>query len=154
MVKINNALLKTSWKKSLLFIKSYFYNTLVNKSSFVPLRGFLGDYIDLETAYIFKKFLSLNGSGFFVNAGSNSADHSLLYFFNTPLSKLQDSDICVLVDVNLRMVMPLINSRIRQLVTKKMLPVFVLGFHSNFNFFVKHVSSSSKALPQVLEGSH
>jgi NADH-quinone oxidoreductase chain G len=154
MVKINNALLKTSWKKSLLFIKSYFYNTLVNKSSFVPLRGFLGDYIDLETAYIFKKFLSLNGSGFFVNAGSNSADHSLLYSFNTPLSKLQDSDICVLVDVNLRMEMPLINSRIRQLVTKKMLPVFVLGFHSNFNFFVKHVSSSSKALLQVLEGSH
>lgn len=154
MVKINNSLFKTSWKRSLFFIKSYFYNTLTNKSSFVPLRGFIGDYIDLETAYIFKKFLSLSGSGFFVNAGTNSPDHSLFYSFNTPLSKLQDSDICVFVDVNLRMEMPLVNSRIRQLVSKKMLPIFILGFYSNFNFFVKHVSSSSKMLLQVLEGSH
>lgn len=35
-----------------------------------------------------------------------------------------------------------------------MLPVFVIGFYSNFNYFVKHISSSSKTLLQVLEGSH
>jgi hypothetical protein len=60
----------------------------------------------------------------------------------------------MLLDVNLRIELPIVNSKVKQLVSKKMLPVFVVGFYSNFNYFVKHISSSSKILLQVLEGAH
>jgi NADH-quinone oxidoreductase subunit G len=114
----------------------------------------VGDYIDLETAYIFKKFFLLNGSNFFISSSSSSSDSTAFYSFNTPLNKLDCADFCMLLDVNLRIELPIINSKIKQLVSKKMLPVFVIGFYSNFNYFVKHVSNSSKSLLQVMEGSH
>lgn len=138
----------------MLFVKKLFYSFLVsNQCSFIPLRGYIGDYLDLETIYIFKKFLLLNGSNFFT-LPTTANDFTAFYSFNTPLARLNEADICVLLDINLRLELPIINSRIRQLVSKKVLPVFILGFYSNFNYFVKHISNSSKTLLEVLEGSH
>lgn len=154
MVKIGGSFLKIGWKKAMLFTKKFFYGFLsFNHSSFIPLRGYIGDYLDLETIYTFKKFLLLNGSNFFLPSSSYN-DLTALYSFNTPLTRLDEGDFCILLDVNLRVELPIVNSRIKQLVSKKMLPVFVLGFYSNFNFFVKHISNSSKTLLHVLEGSH
>jgi len=154
MVKIAGSFLKIGWKRAMVFTKRFFSNFLnFNQASFIPLRGFIGDYLDLETTYIFKKFLLLNGSNFFIpNSAYN--DSSVLYSFNTPLTKLNEADFCALFDVNLRIELPIINSKIKQLVSKKMLPVFVVGFYSNFNYFVKHISNSSRILLQILEGSH
>ncbi len=138
----------------MLFIKRLFQGLLnSNCSSFIPLRGYVGDYLDLETIYTFKKFLSLNGSNFFIPTTTQN-DFTAFYSFNTPLARLNEADVCVLIDVNLRIELPIVNSRIRQLVSKKMLPVFILGFYSNFNYFVKHISNSSRTLLNVLEGSH
>lgn len=158
MIKVNRTFLKIGWKKAMLFVKKLFYSfiTANNKSSLIPLRGYMGDHLDLETIYIFKRFLLLNGSNFFLPNIQSSVCNDLtsLYSFNTPLTKLGESDFCMLLDVNLRVELPIINSKLKQLVSKKMLPVFVIGFYSNFNYFVKHISSSSKTLLQVLEGSH
>lgn len=138
----------------MVFVKKFFYGFLnFNQASFIPLRGFIGDYLDLETTYIFKKFLLLNGSNFFISSSSYN-DSSVFYSFNTSLTKLNEADFCILFDVNLRIELPIVSSRIKQLVSKKMLPVFVVGFYSNFNYFVKHISNSSRVLLQVLEGSH
>lgn len=154
MVKIDSIFLKISWRKAILFIKKLFSSLFVSsRSSFIPLRGYVGDYLDLETVYIFKKFLLLNGSNFFIPALASN-DYTSTYSFNTPLTRLGEADICVLLDVNLRIELPIINSKIRQLVSKKMLPVFIIGFYSNFNYFVKHISNSSRTLLEVFEGSH
>lgn len=155
MVKIGGSFLKISWRRALVFTKRILGCFLVNNtSSFIPLRGFIGDYMDLETVYIFKKFFLLNGSNFFMPFNSSSNDSTAFYSFNTPLNKLDRADFCMLLDVNLRIELPIVNSKIKQLVTKKSLPVFVIGFYSNFNYFVKHISNSSKSLLQIMEGSH
>jgi NADH-quinone oxidoreductase subunit G len=142
----------------MLFVKKLFYSFINsnNQSSFIPLRGYMGDHLDLETIYIFKRFLLLNGSNFFLPTVQSSVcnDITSLYSFNTPLTRLNESDFCMLLDINLRVELPIVNSKLKHLVSKKMLPVFVIGFYSNFNYFVKHISSSSKTLLKVLEGSH
>jgi NADH dehydrogenase/NADH:ubiquinone oxidoreductase subunit G len=120
----------------------------------VPLKGFIGDYIDLETIYIFKKFFSLNGSSFFINSIKGNFDSSLNYSFNAPLEIISSTDLCLIIDINVRLELPLINSKIRQLAFKNTLPVFITGFYSNFNYFVKHLSTSSKFLLNVIEGNH
>lgn len=157
MLKISNNFLKISWKKAFLFVKGYFLKHLgVLPSSFIPLRGFVGEHLDIETIYMLKRFFTLNGSSFLFNGNSvkNESDFTNYYSFNTHLSKLSESDICLLVDVNLRIDLPLLNSRIRQLSVKRMLPVYVLGFYSNYNYSVKHVSNSKNSLLGFLEGSH
>lgn len=121
----------------------------------MPVKAFLGDRIDLETTYIIKKFLNLLGSGF-INFCSPKIfnDFSVNYTFNTPLEELSKSDFCLLVDVNLRMELPLINSRLRSAAVKNMLPVFVVGYYSNFNYFAKHVTLSNLTILSIIEGSH
>lgn len=158
MIKVGGTFLKIGWKRVMLLIKRFFCSIVTsnNKSSVIPLQGYIGDHLDLETIYMFKRFLLLNGSNFFLpnirNSGCN--DFTQLYSFNTQLTRLNESDFCMLLDVNLRVELPIINSKVKQLVSKKMLPVFVVGFYSNFNYFIKHISSSSKTLLQILEGSH
>jgi hypothetical protein len=63
-------------------------------------------------------------------------------------------DIFLLVDVNLRIQLPVLNSKIRQVSLKNNLVVYLIGYYSNFNYYVKHVSTSSLALLNILEGSH
>src|SRR3546814_13007063 len=91
MVKVGDIFFKIGWKKALLFLKKLFSNLTAsnNISSFIPLRGYVGDYLDLETVYIFKKFLLLNGSNFFLpnTKKSHSNDLTSFYSFNTPLFK-------------------------------------------------------------------
>lgn len=97
----------------------------------------------------------MSGSNFInFSSSKNFNDFSFNYTFNTPLAELVKSDFCLLVDVNLRLQLPLINSRLRSLVVKNMLPVFILGYYSNFTYFVKHVTSSNSTVLSVIEGSH
>ena len=154
MLRLGGEFIKISWKKAFFYAKANFLNAIrAGWSSFVPLRGFVGDYVDLETLYVFKKFLSLNGSVLPLSTIRNF-DFPSSYAFNLPLTSLHKSDLCLLVGVNLRIDLPLLNSRIKALVAKNLLPVFILGFYSNFNYFVKHISSSQTTFLAILEGSH
>lgn len=70
------------------------------------------------------------------------------------MKDLEKTDFCLLVDLNLRVLSPILNSKIRRLVTKNSLPVYLIGYHSNFNYYAKHVSNSPSVLLSMLEGSH
>ena len=157
MVKISGNFLKISWKKSFTFLKSYFLNYLnISPAAITSFRGFVGEHLDIETLYMLKRFFSFSGSSLIFSSKNNAVgfDFSKYYSFTTPLSNLSESDICILVDVNLRVSLPLLNSRLKQLSAKKMLPVFVLGFYSNYTYFAKHITNSQFSILSVLEGSH
>jgi NADH dehydrogenase (ubiquinone) Fe-S protein 1 len=155
MVKISGNFLKISWKRSFVFLKSYFLNYLrASISTITSFRGFAGEHLDIETIYMLKRFFSFSGSNLLFNSNTIGFDFAKYYSFTTSLSNLSDSDICLLVDVNLRVSLPLLNSRLRQLSIKKMLPIFVLGFYSNYTYFVKHITNSQLSILSILEGSH
>jgi NADH dehydrogenase (ubiquinone) Fe-S protein 1 len=157
MVKISGNFLKISWKRSFILLKSYFLNYLsISPANITSFRGFVGEHLDIETVYMLKRFFSFNGSGLLFSSKNNvvSFDFTKYYSFSTPLSNLSESDICLLVDVNLRVSLPLLNSRLKQLSAKRMLPVFVLGFYSNYTYFAKHIANSQFSILSVLEGSH
>jgi NADH dehydrogenase (ubiquinone) Fe-S protein 1 len=157
MIKISGNFLKISWKRSFIFLKSYFLNYLkASCSAITSFRGFAGEHLDIETIYMLKRFFSFNGSGLLFTLKNNTIgfDFSKYYSFSTPLSNLSESDICLLVDINLRVSLPLLNSRLRQLSSKRMLPIFILGFYSNYTYFVKHIANSQISTLSILEGSH
>lgn len=106
----------------------------------------------METAYTFKKLVSLLGSPFF---GLNTfSDFSSYYSLNTSVADLAKSDVCAVFDVNIRIQLPLLNVKLRQSSVKFNLPVYSFGFYSNFNFYVKHLGFSSLLKISILEGTH
>jgi NADH-quinone oxidoreductase subunit G len=110
--------------------------------------------MDLESLSILKKFLALNGSNYFLTKQENSIDNQSFYSFNTSMLDLVKSDICLLFDVNLRIQLPVLNSKIRQVSLKNNLVVYLIGYYANFNYYVKHVSTTSSTLLNILEGSY
>ena len=153
MALFNDKFVKLSWKKVFIFLKNFFAVKL--KGNSVNLfKSYVGDFIDLEALYLIKKFLNLNGSNYYLNYNQNSIISSSQNLFNVSIADLNKSDFCLMVDLNLRLQLPIVNSKIKQLSTKINLPVYLLGYYSNFNYYVKHVSNSSLTLLEVFEGCH
>jgi len=154
MVRNSKAFSKIGWKKILLILKSSLISRLNTTTSQNMFKAFIGDFLDLESLYLIKKFFHLSGSNYFVGFNSNNTDSSILYSMNINMRDLEKTDFCLLVDLNLRVQSPILNSKIRRLVVKTNLPVYLIGYHSNFNYYVKHVSNSSSVLLSIFEGSH
>jgi NADH dehydrogenase (ubiquinone) Fe-S protein 1 len=154
MVRKEISFVKVSWKKVFFLLKSFLTFKLKSGRSPSMFRAHIGEFLDLETLYLIRKFFYLNGSNYFVNSNSNCVDSSVAYSLNISMGDLEKTDFCLLVDLNLRVQSPILNSKIRRLVVKSNLPVYLIGYHSNFNYYTKHVSNSSSALLNILEGSH
>jgi NADH dehydrogenase/NADH:ubiquinone oxidoreductase subunit G len=118
------------------------------------LKAYVGEFLDLETLYLIRKFSYLNGSNYFIGSTSTNIDSSIMYSLNVNMNDLEKADFCLLVDLNLRIQSPILNSKIRHLVIKSSLPVYLIGYHSNFSYYAKHISNSSSTLLNMLEGSH
>jgi NADH dehydrogenase (ubiquinone) Fe-S protein 1 len=146
-----NKYINVSWEKVLNFVSS----TLISANCRLAPVAYIGNYLDLESLYSLKRFFCLSGSSYFVSSGAAlPSDIEVSYLFNTPINSLHRADICLFLDVNLRMQFPLLNARVRGIVVNNGLPVYVLGYYSNFNYYVKHVSITSQVLLDILEGSH
>jgi len=154
MVRRGGNFVKVSWKKVFFLLKSFLTFKLKSFGSSNMFNAYIGEFLDLETLYLVRKFFYLNGSNYFVNATSNHVDSSIAYSLNFSMGDLEKADFCLLVDLNLRVQSPILNSKIRRLVVRSNLPVYLVGYYANFNYYAKHVSNTSSTLLNVLEGSH
>ena len=130
-------------------LKGVFFKFVTPPLNILPIRTYIDESADVESVFLIKLFLKSLGLH-----SKNASDFRNQYRFNTQLKLLPLSDLCVLVGVNLRTTLPLLNSKIRQISLKNNLPVFCIGHYANFSFFVKHVSTSAVSLLSILEGSH
>lgn len=154
MLRIGGVFVKLSWKKSLLFLKNLFLNYLKKTSSrFLPITAYVGDHLDIETIYMIKRMLNMLGSGSCISH-VNSADFGIYYSCNTSIQDISQSDIILLFGVNLRLQYPILNAKIRQVSLKNQVPVYLLGYYSNFSYYTKHISTTSNTFYRILEGSH
>jgi NADH dehydrogenase/NADH:ubiquinone oxidoreductase subunit G len=101
-----------------------------------------------------KKILNLTGNSAFHSFLDNKLDSRYLFSFNTNINSILFADVCFIVGINTRISFPLLNAKIRQAYVKKNLPVYLLGYFSNFTFYCKHISTSDKVIINILEGSH
>ncbi len=154
MVRKESNFVKVSWKKVFFLLKSFLTFRLKTLNSSNIFKAYIGEFLDLETLYLIRKFFYLNGSNCFVNSTSSYVDSSVMYSLNVSMVDLEKADFCLLVGLNLRIQSPILNSKIRRIVVKANLPVYLIGYHSNFNYYAKHVSNSSSLLLSVFEGSH
>lgn len=153
MILFKKAFVKISWKKTFTVLKNILIKS-ANLTNYLPLSSYIGDHLDIEALFMIKRFSSLSGSNYILNTGNLISDNRIVYSANTQLEDLSKSDICVLLGLNLRLQLPLLNSKIRQIAVKNETPVYLVGYNSNFNYYVKHISTSTVSLLNIIEGSH
>jgi len=148
---VNGNFLKFSWKAAFSFLKNFFLKlTIKNNLYSLPIKNYFGTFCDIETIFMLKKIMSITGSPH----STYNFDNRFLYSFNMPLDSISSSDLLLLLGLNLRVSLPILNSRIRKAYTKKSLFIYNVGYYSNFTFFVKHISTNYKSVLNIFEGSH
>jgi len=118
----------------------------------------LGHFIDLDTAIALKDFFNgLGCSGLSLEDSFNfSSDLRVSYLLNTTIVSLENSYIILLLGTNLRIEIPLLNSRLRKnyLSTNKQLLVYSIGLAIDYlTFPVKNLGNSLYYLKSFFEGN-
>lgn len=140
-------MVKLSWKKTFFLLKKLLFSLLDN-ANFIPIRFYIGNFLDLETTFLISRISNLLASHCFSTSKNN--DFSASYFNSIDFN----FDLSLIINLNLRLISPILNVKLRRSILKNGLLVYYLGHFSNFNFYLKHLSSSSKTLLSILEGKH
>lgn len=133
---------KLTWKQAFFTAKRVVNSFDTYKRA--GLSVYSGDFLDLETAVLSKKLIN----NFGLKTPFSNVDKLPIFL------KKEFANTCVLIDLNLRIQMPVFNANLRQSYLKKKTLIYVIGYYSNFNFFVKHLGSNSLVLSQIFEGVH
>ena len=144
LLRLNLFFVKVDWLKVINLIKNIFINLNISNTRTVPLNFYTGDYLDIETAGILKKLSNVLG----VVNSKNFSDQR----FTLPIKDLENSKCCFLIDLNLRLQLPVLNLNLRQLWLKKGTIFYTIGHTSNFNFYIKHLSTNIKIFVEIIEG--
>lgn len=111
---------------------------------------FYGGFVDLKTVFLSQKLFGLLGSCSF----GSKFDFRYTYAFNSKIRSFDETDMCLLVGLNLRLQSPLLNVRLRRNYLANNIQVFVIGFCSNFSYYIKHLGCSISVFLSFLEGLH
>ena len=149
MILSKDKFVKVSWLRTLYYIKNL-YTHLLNEHSFPISFAYINNLADLETVFSVKNIF--NSFGSYTNHPSDVDFPN--YYFNTGIQNLERADIIIIINSNLRVSYPLLNSKIRQTSLNNDVPCYLIGLFSNFNYYLKHISISSKSIINVFEGSH
>lgn len=149
MVKINGSFvpvsLDTAFRVSSVFLRSFIYpvsssqesylNIFLNKKTAVC--GFFGDLTDTETLValndFFRELGAANGVLFYENLNL-SCDFRSNYLLNVPMEVIEKIDLCILIGLNVRLELPLLNLRIRKAFLHNNALIVSFGFITNLTY--------------------
>jgi NADH-quinone oxidoreductase subunit G len=120
--------------------------------------GVVGDLIDVESMYMFKRFfkdvlssdnIDFRQSDYFIDPSNKSN-----YLFNTSIAGLEEVDLVVLVGSNPRLEAPIINARIRKAYLNRKTKVYSIGNLNDLTYPHENVGTSFSILSDILEKNH
>ena len=133
---------KLTWKQAFYTAKRVI--NLLNVYKQLDLTIYPGDFLDLESAVLLKKLTTKLG----VKTTLNNNDQFSVFL------KKEFASTCILIDLNLRVQLPVLNANLRRSYLKYKTLVYFVGYYSIFNFFVKHLGSNQLIFSQIFEGIH
>jgi len=148
---LNGDFKPASWSEALKLISKKMREAQPNKVGFS-----IGNFCDLESlTYVHKLRLLLNGVTLnHSTENSLNADNSIFYRFNTSLSNISKSDVCLLIGVNPRTDGPLLNYYLRKRFLSGNFKVGYIGSHLNLTFPSYQLGNSVDKIVSVLEGKN
>jgi len=148
-IKKDGEFKEASWKEALSFINQ----NLENKKTF---GGLVGQLVDLETSYAFKKLFKNVFNSELVDFRQKDilfdASNTFNFKFNTTISKIDEADFVLLVGANPRLEATIINSRIRKAV-KSGCKVFSIGDPGDQHYKFKVIGNNISILDDLVFGN-
>ena len=148
-IKKDGEFKEVSWKEALSFI----IQNLENKKTF---GGLVGQLVDLETSYAFKKLFKNVFNSELVDFRQKDilfdASNTFNFKFNTTISKIDEADFILLVGANPRLEATIISSRIRKAV-KSGCKVFSIGDPGDQHYKFKVIGNNISILDDLVFGN-
>ena len=148
-IKKDGELKEASWKEALSFINQ----NLENKKTF---GGLVGQLVDLETSYAFKKLFKNVFNSELVDFRQKDilfdTSNTFNFKFNTTISKIDEADFILLVGANPRLEATIISSRIRKAV-KSGCKVFSIGDPGDQHYKLKVIGNNISILDDLVFGN-
>ena len=148
-IKKDGEFKEVSWKEALSFINK----NLENKKTF---GGLVGQFVDLETSYAFKKLFKNVFNSELVDFRQKDilfdTSNTFNFKFNTTISKIDESDFILLVGANPRLEATIISSRIRKAV-KSGCKVFSIGEPGDQHYKSKVIGNNISILDDLVFGN-
>jgi len=151
---------KTTWEEAFENIKAlHGHSDVATSVDGSQVGGIVGDLVDSESAFAFKKYLSRLGSSNITvmeHTGNYAISDNLCkdYTFNTSISELEKADAVLLIGVDPRYEAPMINLRLRKRYLEGELKVGYIGAPVDLTFPVEHVSLGTSGLQDIAQGRH
>ena len=148
-IKVNEKLEACSWEQAFDFIIKNTKDLSGDK-----VFGVVGDLIDVESMYMFQKFLNTSyksnnidfrQTNLFINPS-----HQANYLFNTTITRLAEADLVVLVGSNPRLEAPIVNIRIRKAFLERKTKVYSIGDNFDLTYPHENVGTTHSAIAEIL----
>jgi hypothetical protein len=157
---VNNSLkfIKINWIQVLNIIKKNFYlllkNVNKNKFKFLNLNTFINEYLDLETLLMLKLFNNNYNFKLFNDSINEIKNNDFLNNFTFNINNLNILKNCLFININIRLSLPNLNIRFKNLYNKKDVNFYYIGFYSNFLFYFQNLGINILIILYILEGLH
>jgi NADH dehydrogenase (ubiquinone) Fe-S protein 1 len=152
----NDNFFKISWLKALEIINEKLITT--DSSN---IQSIIGDLTDLESLFLFKRNLIKLGISnihydYFVNNRNlkNNSDLSSNFLFNNPLKSIDEADLCIIINSNIRKEGALLNIHLINRLKKGNFKIAYIGNKIDFTYKVKHLGLTLNTLINIILGKH
>jgi NADH-quinone oxidoreductase subunit G len=108
-----------------------------------------GDFTDLETTFALKEFMQKIGSPFGecrqkdINLNISKREN---YLFNSQIVGIEEADLIVIVNSNIKKESPVLNARIRRNVVERNVPIITIGENVDLNYSTHHLGDDKSSL--------
>ncbi len=153
LIKTNNTYEKIEWKNAFNKIFEKIKSTPSNK-----IAGLTGDLTNMETLFIVKEFfnkiiksknLDCRSENIYVNTNDRKN-----YIFNTPLNRIEESDLIILVGANPRFEATILNLKIRQSYIKNKTEIYSFGDVGELTYPYKIIKNKTDIIREIIEDKH
>lgn len=151
-IKKDGKLVKVSWDDALSLVVEKLKGAGKGKVASVS-----GDMTDCESMFLMKKLLAHLRSHTMdcrQDGAKLSAVSRAMYLFNTSISGIESSDLCFLINADLRYDAPIINARVRKQYLERGMSVVSVGCDFSYNYAVDHLGDDIDLLRQIYVGEH
>ena len=152
-IRKNGKLIESNWTDALQIVINK-----IKKTKPSQIAGFVGDLVDLEGMYIFKKFFnkSLNSTNLeFRNEKRYlNPEERMNYLFNSTINGIEESDLILLIGANPRQEATILNARIRKSYVKSKIKIYSIGDPGELTYPYEIIGHDTSVIKDIIEGLH
>ena len=148
LTKENGKFIETEWGLALRKVSKLLQETKPEEIAFL-----IGDFVDLETAYLTKKLadnLNVKSIECRQEGCKIPFNHRSQYLFNSKINGIDHADCILIVGSNIREEAAIINSRIRKRVLSRNIPIALVGEHVDLTYSYEHLGNDINILTDLL----